>query len=57
MVLVTVRVSFLFHLKLLVLGVVVHTLNLGPWEAGAVKSLEFEAHLIYRVSSRTARTT
>jgi hypothetical protein len=37
--------------------VVVHTFNPSTWEAEAGGSLEFEASLVYRVSSRTARAT
>jgi hypothetical protein len=37
----------------------VHTFNPSTWEAeaGGFLSSEFEAGLVYRVSSRTARTT
>jgi hypothetical protein len=36
-------------------GVVAHTFNPSTWEAEAGGSLEFEASLVYKVSSRTAR--
>ena len=32
-----------------------HAFNPSSWEAEADKSLEFEASLVYRVSSRTAK--
>ena len=32
------------------------TFNPSTWEAEAEESLEFKARLVYRVSSRTART-
>jgi hypothetical protein len=35
---------------------VAHTFNPSTWEEEAGESLEFEASLVYRVSSRTART-
>jgi hypothetical protein len=35
----------------------VHAFNPNTWEAEAGGSLEFEASLVYRVSSRTARAT
>jgi hypothetical protein len=35
--------------------VVTHPFNPSTWEAEAGKFLEFEASLVYRVSSRTAR--
>jgi hypothetical protein len=38
-------------------GVVAHAFNPSTWEADAGEFLEFEASLIYRVSSRTARAT
>jgi hypothetical protein len=34
---------------------VAHTFNPSTWEAEAGRFLEFEASLVYRVSSRTAR--
>jgi hypothetical protein len=37
--------------------VMVHTFNPSTWKAVADGSLEFEASLVYRVSSRTARAT
>jgi hypothetical protein len=37
--------------------VVAHAFNHRTWEAEAGGSLEFEASLVYRVSSRTARAT
>jgi hypothetical protein len=40
--------------------VVAHAFNPSTWEAEAILSLrisEFEASLVYRVSSRTARAT
>jgi hypothetical protein len=37
--------------------VVVHAFNPITWEAEAGKFLEFEASLVYKVSSRTARAT
>jgi hypothetical protein len=37
--------------------VLVHTFNPSTWEAEAGGSLEFEASLVYRASSRTARAT
>jgi hypothetical protein len=36
---------------------VAHAFNPSTWEAEAGEFLEFEASLVYRVSSRTARTT
>ena len=38
-------------------AVVAHTFNPSTWEAEAGGSLEFEARLVYRVSSRTAGGT
>jgi Tat protein secretion system quality control protein TatD with DNase activity len=38
-------------------AVVVHAFNSSMQEAEAGVSLEFEASLVYRVSSRTARAT
>jgi hypothetical protein len=38
-------------------GVVVHAFNPSTREAEAGRSLEFEASLVHRVSSRTARAT
>jgi hypothetical protein len=38
-------------------GVVVHTFNPCSWEARGRWISEFEASLVYRVSSRTARAT
>jgi hypothetical protein len=35
----------------------VHDFNPSTWEAEAGKISEFEASLVYRVSSRTARAT
>jgi hypothetical protein len=35
--------------------VVVHAFNPSTWEAEAGRFLEFEASLVYKVSSRTAR--
>jgi hypothetical protein len=35
--------------------VVVHAFNPSTWEAEAGGSFEFEANLVYKVSSRTAR--
>jgi hypothetical protein len=37
--------------------VVVQTFNPNPWEAEAGRSCEFEAILVYRESSLTARAT
>jgi hypothetical protein len=37
--------------------VVAHTFNPSTWEAETGRSLEFEASLVYRVRSRTARNT
>jgi hypothetical protein len=37
--------------------VVVHTFNPSTWEAEAGGFSEFEASLVYKVSSRTARAT
>jgi hypothetical protein len=37
-------------------GMVVHTFNPSTWEAEA-GGFEFEASLVYRVSSRTAKAT
>jgi hypothetical protein len=37
--------------------VVAHTFNPSTWEAEAGGFLEFEASLVYKVSSRTARAT
>jgi hypothetical protein len=37
--------------------VVVHTFNPSTWEKDSGRSLEFEASLVYRVSSRTAGVT
>jgi hypothetical protein len=37
--------------------VVAHAFNPSTWEAEAGGSLEFEASLVYRVSSRTTRAT
>jgi hypothetical protein len=39
------------------MAVVVHAFNSSTWEAEAGKFLEFEASLVYRVSSRTVRAT
>jgi hypothetical protein len=40
------------------LGMVAHTFNASSWEAEAGRTLcEFEASLVYTVSSRTARAT
>jgi hypothetical protein len=36
---------------------IVHILNPSTWEEETGGSLEFEATLVYRVSSRTARAT
>jgi hypothetical protein len=36
--------------------VVAHAFNPSTWEAEAGESLEFEASLVYKVSSRTVRT-
>jgi hypothetical protein len=36
---------------------VAHTFDLSTWEAEAGRLCEFEASLVYRVSSRTARDT
>ena len=36
-------------------AVVVHTFNLRTWKAKAGNISKFEASLVYRVSSRTAR--
>jgi hypothetical protein len=36
---------------------VAHAFNPSTWEAEAGGSLEFEACLVYRMSSRTARAT
>jgi hypothetical protein len=38
-------------------AVVAHAFNPSTWEAEAGGSSEFEASLVYRVSSRTARAT
>jgi hypothetical protein len=38
-------------------AVVAHAFNPSAWEAEAGKFPEFEASLVYRVSSRTARAT
>jgi hypothetical protein len=38
-------------------GVVAHAFNPSTWEAEADGFLEFEASLVYRVSSRTATAT
>jgi hypothetical protein len=38
-------------------GMVAHTFNPSIQEAEAGKFIEFEASLVYRVSSRTARAT
>ena len=35
----------------------VHAINPSSWEAKGGRSFEFKANLIYRMSSRTARTT
>jgi hypothetical protein len=45
-------ISYLFKNK-----VVAHTFCPSTWEAEAGESLEFEASLVYKVSSRTARAT
>jgi hypothetical protein len=37
--------------------VVAHALNPSTWKVEAGRFLKFEASLVYRVSSRTARTT
>jgi hypothetical protein len=37
--------------------VVVHTFDLSTWEAQGGNLCEFETSLVYRVSSRTAKTT
>jgi hypothetical protein len=38
------------------LGMVAHAFNPSPWEGGRGRQIsEFEASLVYRVSSRTAR--
>jgi hypothetical protein len=39
------------------LGVVAHAFDPSTWGAEAGRSLEIEASLVYRVSSRTARAT
>jgi hypothetical protein len=39
------------------LGVVAHNFNPSTWEAEAGEFFEFEASLVYRVSSRTSRAT
>jgi hypothetical protein len=39
------------------LAVVAYVFNPSTWKAEAGVSLEFEASLVYRVSSRTARAT
>jgi hypothetical protein len=38
-------------------GMVAHAFNPSTWEAEAGRFSEFEASLVYRVSSRTARAT
>jgi hypothetical protein len=48
---------FVFKIYLFKPGVVAHAFNPSTWEAEAGGFLEFEASLVYRVSSRTAKAT